>query len=63
MGQTAEDLFEEEKRIGGKAYVTGYTRDYVRVAVPTASHIPCGETTVVKISGFLSDDTLLGEKA
>ena len=62
LGETAEVLFEEEKRIAGKTYVTGYTRDYVRVAVPASEEIPCGETVRVRITDFLADDTLLAEK-
>jgi threonylcarbamoyladenosine tRNA methylthiotransferase MtaB len=63
LNETVEVLFEEEKRIAGRKCIVGYTRDYVRIAVPAESEIPCGEMVTVRVFGFLTEDTLLGEKA
>ncbi len=37
IGREAEVLYEEEEVIGGQNMLTGYTREYIRVAVKTAA--------------------------
>ncbi len=37
IGREAEVLFEEEEVIGGQNMLTGYTREYIRVAVQTSA--------------------------
>lgn len=34
LGRTEEVLLEEEMEMDGKKYFTGYTKEYVKVAVP-----------------------------
>ena len=58
MGQTVEVLFEEQKEIDGKLYMTGHTKEYVQVALETTEDL---SNRMVKgaVSGFLTDDILL----
>ncbi len=34
LGHTAEVLFEEQVTLGGRSWYTGYTREYIRTAIP-----------------------------
>ncbi len=36
IGRPSEVLFEEKMRINGEAYFTGYTKEYIRVAIPAS---------------------------
>lgn len=58
IGSTQEALLEEKREIDGDVYFTGYTKEYVKVAVPAQGHasnkMVCG-----KIMGMLTDDILL----
>lgn len=51
VGRTAEVLWEEEKTMGGQRYMTGYTKEYIRVARRMAGdHAPvagCVETICI----------------
>lgn len=60
IGQDVEVLFEESKEMAGSLYQIGYTRDYVRVALPETKSLQ-GRLKQVKIQGFLSDEVLLAE--
>lgn len=63
IGREAEVLLEEKKEIAGEAWMTGYTADYVRVALrEEACAGRCGLNTMVKvkISGFLNEEILEG---
>jgi threonylcarbamoyladenosine tRNA methylthiotransferase MtaB len=53
-------LFEEEVEIDGTAYWTGYTREYVKVAVP-ADENRKNSFANCRICGFLGEDLLLGQ--
>lgn len=58
IGSTQDVLFEEENEIDGRTYFTGYTREYVKVAVESEENLSnclkCG-----KITGMLNDEVLL----
>ena len=58
IGSTQDVLFEEENEIDGRTYFTGYTREYVKVAVESKENLSnclkCG-----KITGMLNDEVLL----
>ena len=59
-GKVLDVLFEEEKKIDGNRYMTGFSREYVRVAVKTDADL---SNTVgrVKAGRLLSDEILEGE--
>lgn len=61
LGCEARVLLEEKKRIGGEAYWIGYTKDYVRVALPCRETFAANQFVNAKIHAFLRDDILLGE--
>ena len=56
-GRTVSVLTEQEAVIGGKPYLTGYTKEYVKAALP----VSCRENTIYTgtASGLLGEDTLL----
>ena len=58
VGQMVEVLFEEQKEINGKLYMTGHTKEYVQVALETTEDL---SNRMIKgaVSGFLTDDILL----
>lgn len=58
LGREKEILTEKEITAGGKRYMTGNTREYVRVAVPFE---PGMENRLVRgeITSFLTDETVL----
>ena len=62
IGREAEILPEETKRIGGREYLLGYTKDYVRIAVPceegAAKAVP-GRLISVQVKDFLTEEILL----
>ncbi len=72
IGKVAEVLLEEKKEIGGQEYFVGYTKDYVKVAIPVISsnasypqkaeyqNMELQENMLleVPITGFLSEDIL-----
>ncbi len=60
VGTEEEILTEEEIEIGGKYYVIGYNKRYVRIAFPTDG-TPSNEVKKVKTVGFLEGDILLSE--
>lgn len=66
IGRSLSVLFEEEKEIDGKCYMTGHTKEYVKVAVLTEGltreerqHM---ENSIVKVCGkrMLTDDIIFG---
>lgn len=58
IGSTQEVLFEEENEIDGRTYFTGYTREYVKVAVKSDENLSnCLKSG--KITGMLNDEVLL----
>lgn len=59
LGRTVKVLLEEESTIGGTTYLTGHTREYVKVAV-TPETAAAGEIIDVKVTGLLKD-MVLGE--
>ncbi len=62
VGRTVPVLFEEAYEGGGKRYMIGHTREYVRIAVETdADWNNCLKE--VQLTGFLANDLMLGEVA
>lgn len=59
LGRTVKVLLEEESTIGGTTYLTGHTREYVKVAVAPET-AAAGEIIDVKVTGLLKD-MVLGE--
>ena len=59
LGRTVKVLLEEESTIGGTTYLTGHTREYVKVAVASET-AAAGEIIDVKVTGLLKD-MVLGE--
>lgn len=66
IGKEAEVLLEETREIQGETYITGHTKDYVRVAVrlpkecSAAEDVPASNTVVrVPVRGFLTDEILM----
>ncbi|MBE5905582.1 MAG: tRNA (N(6)-L-threonylcarbamoyladenosine(37)-C(2))-methylthiotransferase MtaB [Lachnospiraceae bacterium] len=57
--QNVEILVEEKEQIGNKFFYTGYTKEYVKVAIPG---IACKEETncfvTVKLTNFLDEDIM-----
>lgn len=60
IGREAEVLFEETRELGGSLCQVGYTRDYVRVALPGAQPLQ-GSLGLVRISGFLTEEVMLAQ--
>ncbi len=60
IGQEVEVLFEESREMAGAPCQVGYTRDYVRVALPGSESMQ-GRLERVRVRGFLSDEVLLAE--
>lgn len=60
VGNGAEVLFEETKTINGDVYMTGFTKDYIRVAVKYKEHLE-NEIRTVKLTEMLDDELLKGE--
>ena len=58
VGQKLEVLLEEQKKIDGKLYMTGHTREYVQVAFETNEEL---SNQIIKgcAIGFLTEDILL----
>ena len=59
-GSRAEVLFEETKIVNGEAYMTGFTKDYIRVAVKYKEHLE-NEIYTVMLTEMLDDELLKGE--
>ena len=59
-GSRAEVLFEEAKTINGETYMTGFTKDYIRVAVKYKEHLE-NEIYTVMLTEMLDDELLKGE--
>lgn len=58
VGGTIEVLLEEQKEIGGKIYMTGYTKEYVQVAIETDENM-ANQLVAGQVSRFLTEDILL----
>lgn len=58
IGSTQDVLFEEENEIDGRTYFTGYTREYVKVAVESEENLS-NFLKSGKITGMLNDEVLL----
>lgn len=60
IGQDVEVLFEEARETETGLCQVGYTRDYIRVALP--GEVPLqGSLRRVRVTGFLNDEVLLAE--
>lgn len=62
IGRTAEVLWEDAREIGGIRYRVGHTPDYVKIAVPDVGTTSANTISTVRVSGFLTEDTLLAER-
>ena len=60
VGREVEVLFEEAKRIGGKTYQIGHTREYVKVAKRSEESL-ANQIIRGRISDFLQEEVLLME--
>lgn len=60
IGQETEVLFEEERVIDGRAYQTGHTVQYVKIALQTEENLS-NTMRRGKIKDFLTEDILLME--
>ena len=58
IGKRAEVLFEEIIVIGGEDYLTGYTREYVKVALKSGDEKLINEIRDVRIEGFLNYEVM-----
>ena len=58
IGKRAEVLFEEIIIIGGEDYLTGYTREYVKVALKSGDEKLINEIRDVCIEGFINDEVM-----
>lgn len=58
IGSRQEVLLEEKREINGDAYFTGYTKEYVKVAVPAQGQAS-NKLVSGKITGMLTEDILL----
>ncbi len=64
IGRTVEVLLEEERRMEGRTYCIGHTKDYVKVAVDTTERtekdgIAVNGLAEVRVRGFLTDEILM----
>ncbi|MBR5420798.1 MAG: tRNA (N(6)-L-threonylcarbamoyladenosine(37)-C(2))-methylthiotransferase MtaB [Lachnospiraceae bacterium] len=59
IGKRGEVLCEEEKLINGTRYMTGHTREYLKLALQDSAALP-GELCEVTIGEALSEDFLRG---
>ena len=57
IGKEAEVLFEESKKINGKVYQLGHTKDYVKVALETEEDL-ANQVKMVKVDAFLNNEIL-----
>ena len=58
IGEKVEILFEEKNQIQDKIYWTGYTREYLKVAVLSEENLE-NQIKIGQIQGFLEDDTFI----
>ena len=58
VGQEVEILFEEAVSIGGKTYMTGHTKEYVKAALETEEDLS-NRILKKKAVGFLNENTVL----
>ncbi len=58
IGKRAEVLFEEIIIIGGEDYLTGYTREYVKVALKSGDEKLINEIRDVRIEGFINYEVM-----
>nr|WP_300677771.1 tRNA (N(6)-L-threonylcarbamoyladenosine(37)-C(2))-methylthiotransferase MtaB [uncultured Acetatifactor sp.] len=64
IGRTVEVLLEEERRMEGRTYCIGHTKDYVKVAVDTTERTEKDDIAInglaeVRVRGFLTDEILM----
>lgn len=58
IGKTSEVLLEEKIEIDGESFLTGYTREYVKVVVKSEDESLLNNIFDVEIKGFLTDDIM-----
>lgn len=61
IGRDVEVLFEEKKKIAGKEYWLGHTREYVKVAFPAQGEDLENQLVTGRITGFLGDEIMVME--
>ena len=61
INKKIEVLFEESKKINGKNYMLGHTKNYIEVAVETNDDFS-GEIYEVIVQDFLNDEIVLATR-
>lgn len=61
IGREVEVLFEEGREINGIPCQVGYTGEYIRAVKKTSENLS-GKVCRGKLTGFLEDDTLSGNR-
>jgi threonylcarbamoyladenosine tRNA methylthiotransferase MtaB len=63
VGKEVSVLFEEEISVDGKRYMTGFTKEYIKVAYPIndSGEKLANEIRNGRITGFLKNDLMLFE--
>ncbi len=59
IGKDVEVLWEDEEAIDGQTYLTGYTKEYIRVAAPTSDNFTSGTVLKGKLTAPLTDEIML----
>ena len=60
LGTVQEILLEEEKTIGGKTWMIGYTRQYVRASLENDRGLKPGQILKARLTAMLDDETVWG---
>ena len=58
IGKKVEVLFEEPIRIDGEEYLTGYSREYVKVAFKSSDSSMINNIYEMRVTGFISDELM-----
>ena len=61
LGTVQEVLLEEEEELDGRKFIAGYTRQYVRTAIPMEKELRSGQILQVKMKELLNNETVVGE--
>ncbi len=59
IGKDVEVLWEDEEEINNQTYLTGYTKEYIRVAAPVSDDFTSGTISCGKLVSSLTDEIML----
>ena len=62
QGKTAQVLLEEREKIDGKNYLTGYTKEYIHVAVPEREGLEANTVFSGKLSLRIHEEYVICER-